>query len=41
VKLNPAERVPASYNRARIYMYQGEFDRALEELDQGAALEPA
>ncbi|HEX6045466.1 MAG TPA: protein kinase [Pyrinomonadaceae bacterium] len=40
VKLNPAERVPASYNRARIHMYQGDYDRALQELDQGAALEP-
>ncbi|HKR13689.1 MAG TPA: protein kinase [Pyrinomonadaceae bacterium] len=40
VKLNPGERVPASYNRARIFMYQGDYDQALHELDQGAALEP-
>jgi serine/threonine-protein kinase len=40
VKLNPGERVPASYNRARIFMYQGEYDKALRELDEGAALEP-
>jgi serine/threonine-protein kinase len=40
VKLNPGERVPASYNRARIFMYQGEYDQALQELDAGAALEP-
>jgi serine/threonine-protein kinase len=40
VKLNPGERVPASYNRARIFMYRGEYDQALLELDQGAALEP-
>ncbi len=40
VKLNPGERVPASYNRARIFMYQGEYDQALRELDAGAALEP-
>jgi serine/threonine-protein kinase len=40
VKLNPVERVLASYNRARIFMYQKEYDQALRELDQGAALEP-
>ena len=40
VKLNPGERVPASYNRARIFMYQGQYDQALAELDAGAALEP-
>src|SRR5687767_8549830 len=40
VKLNPGERVLASYNRARIFMYQKDYDQALRELDQGAALEP-
>ena len=40
VKLNPGERVLASYNRARIFMYQKEYDEALRELDQGAELEP-
>jgi serine/threonine-protein kinase len=40
VRLNPGERVVASYNRARIFMYQQEYDQALRELDQGAALEP-
>ncbi len=40
VKLNPAERVVVSYNRARIFMYQRRFDDALMELDQGAAMEP-
>jgi serine/threonine-protein kinase len=40
VRLNPAERVVVSYNRARIFMYQRRFDDALLELDQGAALEP-
>jgi serine/threonine protein kinase/tetratricopeptide (TPR) repeat protein len=39
-RLNPAERVVASYNRARIFLYQGRYDEALSELDQGAALEP-
>jgi serine/threonine-protein kinase len=40
VRLNPAERVVVSYNRARIFMYQRRFDDALLELDQGASLEP-
>ena len=38
--LNPEERVPASYNRARIFMYRKDFDGALRELDEGAAIEP-
>jgi serine/threonine-protein kinase len=40
VRLNPAERVVVSYNRARVFMYQRRYDDALLELDQGAALEP-
>src|SRR5215217_4956674 len=40
VRLNPGERVLASYNRARIFMYQKEYEEALRELDQGAELEP-
>ena len=40
VKLNPEEQVLASYNRARIFMYQQKYDEALQELDAGAALEP-
>ncbi|HEY6660693.1 MAG TPA: protein kinase, partial [Pyrinomonadaceae bacterium] len=40
VRLNPGERVLASYNRARIFMYQKEYEEALHELDAGAALEP-
>ena len=39
-RLNPAERVVASYNRARIFLYQGRYDEALAELDPGAVLEP-
>jgi serine/threonine-protein kinase len=39
-RLNPAERVVSSYNRARIFVYQRRFDDALLELDQGASLEP-
>jgi tetratricopeptide (TPR) repeat protein len=41
VKINPAERVVVSYNRARIFMYQRRYDDALAELDLGAAAEPA
>src|SRR6266705_177114 len=40
VRLNPAERVVVSYNRARLLGYQGRYDDALAELDQGAAIEP-
>jgi eukaryotic-like serine/threonine-protein kinase len=40
VRLNPNERVVASYNRARIFMYQQRYEDALAELDQGAELEP-
>jgi len=40
VRLNPGERVLASYNRARIFMYQREYPQALRELDQGAEVEP-
>ena len=40
VRLNPGERVLASYNRARIFLYQRQFEDALRELDEGEALEP-
>jgi serine/threonine-protein kinase len=40
VRLDPAARVVASYNKARILMYQEKFDEALEELDAGAKMEP-
>jgi serine/threonine-protein kinase len=40
VRLNPAERVVESYNRARLLTYQGKYDEALAQLDQGAAIEP-
>ncbi len=40
VRLNPAEQVVASYNRARIFTNQGKYDDALAELDQGARIEP-
>ncbi len=40
LRVNPNERVVVSYNRARIFMYQGRFQEALEELAQGAKVEP-
>jgi serine/threonine protein kinase/tetratricopeptide (TPR) repeat protein len=40
VRLNPAERVVASYNRARLLTYEGHYEEALAELDEGAAIEP-
>jgi eukaryotic-like serine/threonine-protein kinase len=40
VRLNPAEQVVASYNRARIFNYRGQYEEALAELDKGAELEP-
>ncbi len=40
VRLDPAARVVASYNKARILMYQEKFDEALTELDAGAKMEP-
>ena len=40
VRLNPGERVLASYNRARIFMYQRQYEEAFRELAQGAEIEP-
>jgi serine/threonine-protein kinase len=39
-RLDPAARVVASYNKARIYIYQRQYDKALKELDEGAKSEP-
>ncbi|HMJ25177.1 MAG TPA: protein kinase, partial [Pyrinomonadaceae bacterium] len=39
-RLNPAERVVVSYNRARLFTYLARYDEALAELDAGAAVEP-
>jgi TolB-like protein/Flp pilus assembly protein TadD len=38
-RLDPAAVVVASYNRARIFAYQGRYDEALKELDRGSAIE--
>lgn len=39
-RLDPAAFVVAAYNRARIFIYKREWDKALHELDRGAAAEP-
>ncbi len=39
-RLDPAARAVAAYNRARIFIYLREFDRANEELDKGFKVEP-
>jgi serine/threonine-protein kinase len=39
-RLDPAARVVASYNRARVFMYQHRHEDALLELEQGARIEP-
>ncbi len=39
-RLDPVARVVSAYNRARIFMYQGEYDKAIAELDKGAKSEP-
>ena len=38
-RLDPAARVVAAYNRARIFIYKREFDKALDELDRGSKTE--
>ncbi|HEY0322202.1 MAG TPA: protein kinase [Pyrinomonadaceae bacterium] len=38
--LDPAARVVAAYNRARIFWYQDMQDEAMDELDRASAIEP-
>ncbi|HEX8370389.1 MAG TPA: protein kinase [Pyrinomonadaceae bacterium] len=40
-RLDPAARVVASYNKARIYIYQRQYDKAIKELNEGAKSEPS
>jgi tetratricopeptide (TPR) repeat protein len=40
LRINPAERVVVSYNRARVFLYQHRFDDAEAELNLGAQMEP-
>lgn len=39
-RLDPSSTVLVSWNRARIYFLQGNIERAIKELDYGAAVEP-
>jgi len=39
-RLDPAARVVAAYNRARIYIYKRDFEKAVEELNRGSKVEP-
>ncbi|MBK8812076.1 MAG: protein kinase [Acidobacteria bacterium] len=39
-RLDPAARVVAAYNRARLFIYQKKFDEALHEIDRGRKVEP-
>ena len=40
VRLDPAARAVAAYNRARIFIYRRDYDQALAELDKGVKVEP-
>lgn len=40
IKLNPTDLVPAAYNRARILVYQGRYEDALNELESALFYEP-
>jgi serine/threonine-protein kinase len=40
LRLSPSDAVFASYNRARIYLYNQDYERAEEEIKRGLALEP-
>jgi serine/threonine-protein kinase len=40
VRLDPAARVVAAYNRSRIFLYRGDYEKALAELDKGVKYEP-
>ena len=39
-RLDPAARAVAAYNKARLYIYQHEYEKALAELDKGVKVEP-
>ncbi len=39
-RLDPAATIVSSYNRARVFIYQGLFDEAFAELDLGEKAEP-
>jgi serine/threonine-protein kinase len=39
-RLDPAARAVAAYNRARIFVYKQEYDKALAEIEKGEKVEP-
>jgi len=39
-RLDPAARAVAAYNRARVFVYKGEYDKALAEIEKGEKIEP-
>jgi serine/threonine protein kinase/tetratricopeptide (TPR) repeat protein len=39
-RLDPAARAVAAYNRARIFIYKREYDKALAEIEKGEKVEP-
>lgn len=39
-RLDPAARAVSAYNRARIYLYKADYERAHAELDRGVKAEP-
>ena len=40
IRLDPAARAIAAYNRARIFVYKQEYDKALAEIEKGEKVEP-
>ena len=39
-RLDPAARAVSAYNRARLYIYMGDYEQALRELERGEKAEP-
>jgi tetratricopeptide (TPR) repeat protein len=39
-RLDPAARVVASYNRARIFLYEAKYEEAMQEIERGTKIEP-
>ena len=39
-RLDPAARAVASYNRSRIFLYRGDYETSIAELDKGSRAEP-
>jgi serine/threonine-protein kinase len=39
-RLDPAARAVSAYNRARIFIYQRDFPRAMQEIERGEKVEP-